>query len=194
MKLIFATQNPNKAKEIEQLLPNGFEVVSLKELNFFEDIPETEPTLQGNAQLKARFVYEKFGINCFADDTGLEIMTLNNEPGVYSARYAGEERSDANNKAKVLKNLSTKNDRSAQFRTVICLILEGKEYHFEGKVVGQIAHAEKGRNGFGYDGLFIPENGGLTFAEMSNSDKNAISHRGRAFQKMVDFIASKSKL
>ncbi|MDX1446247.1 non-canonical purine NTP diphosphatase [Lishizhenia sp.] len=189
MELIFSTQNQNKAKEIQKLVPSGITIKTLKDINCSDDIPETQNTLQGNALQKARYVHEKFGVNCFADDTGLEIEALNMEPGVYSARYAGAERSDDKNMQKVLDGLSDKENRSARFRTAVALIIDGEEHLFEGIVNGEIRTSKTGDQGFGYDPIFEPENAGKTFAEMTTEEKNSMSHRARAFAKMTDFLA-----
>ena len=191
MKIVFATNNENKVKEISSILPVSWEIVSLKTIGLFEDIPETQDTLEGNALQKARFVKEKTGIDCFADDTGLEVKALNNEPGVYSARYAGNDRNDDRNIEKVLNKLENANDRSARFRTVIALILNGEEHQFEGIVEGRIVNEKLGSNGFGYDPIFEPENTGMTFAEMTMSEKNDCSHRARAFDKMASYLSEK---
>lgn len=188
MQLIFATQNQNKAAEIQHLMPEGIQILSLKDIDCTDDIPETADTLEGNAQLKARWISEKYKVNCFADDTGLEVSTLNGEPGVFSARYAGEQRSDSDNINLLLLNLNSKTDRSAQFRTSICLIIDGKEFIFEGIVKGEIQENRSGDNGFGYDPVFVPEQLGKTFAEMKMDEKNQYSHRARAFQKMISFL------
>jgi len=191
MKIVFATNNENKVKEISSILPASWEIVSLKTIGLFEDIPETQDTLEGNALQKVRFVKEKTGIDCFADDTGLEVKALNNEPGVYSARYAGNDRNDDRNIEKVLNKLENANDRSARFRTVIILILNGEEHQFEGIVEGRIVNEKRGSNGFGYDPIFEPENTGMTFAEMTMSEKNDCSHRARAFDKMASYLSEK---
>ena len=188
MELVFATQNPNKAREIQQLLPAGIKVTSLAELGFTGDIEETGTTLRENALLKARFVHEKFGVNCFADDTGLEVDALDGAPGVYSARYAGKEQDAGKNMEKLLHELGGKENRNAAFKTVIALILDGKEYLFEGVVRGEITRTKMGSGGFGYDPVFRPEGHRETFAEMSPEAKNAISHRAQAVNKLVDFL------
>lgn len=193
MELIFSTQNQNKAKEIQKLVPQGVVIKTLQDINCNDDIPETQNTLQGNALQKARYVNEKFGVNCFADDTGLEIESLNMEPGVYSARYAGPERSDDKNMDKVLSGLAASNNRKARFRTAVALIIDGEEHLFEGIVEGEIRTEKSGDQGFGYDPIFEPENAGKTFAEMSMEEKNSMSHRARAFAKMIDFLASYPK-
>lgn len=188
MKLIFATGNINKAKEIGKVLPEGFELLTLKDIDLKEDIPETSDTIEGNAVQKAMYIVEHFGLNCFADDTGLEVPALHNEPGVRSARYAGEQRSDEDNIDLLLSNLQDKTDRSARFKTVIALYLNGELTTFEGIVEGKIIEERRGTNGFGYDPVFEPENTGKTFAEMSMEEKNRISHRARAFAKMITFL------
>jgi len=188
MKLVFATNNRHKLEELQAILGNHFKLLSLKDIECFEDIPEEQPTLEGNASQKAFFVYDKFGINCFADDTGLEIEALNGEPGVYSARYAGEEKSAEANMKKVLEKLAKINDRKARFRTVISLVINGEEKQFEGIVDGEILREKQGGAGFGYDPIFKPEGENRSFAEMGLSEKNKISHRGRAVQKLVDYL------
>lgn len=186
--LIFATQNQNKVAEIQKLLPDNITVSSLQEIHCSDDIPENFPNLEGNALYKARYIHEKYNVDCFADDTGLEINALNGAPGVHSARYAGTEKDDDKNIDLVLKNLSGKSDRSAQFRTVIALILNGREYLFEGKVKGSIRTVRSGTEGFGYDPIFEPESCGKTFAEMKLNEKNQKSHRGRAIQSLIEFL------
>jgi XTP/dITP diphosphohydrolase len=190
MKLIFATQNENKVAEIQKLMPKHIEVLSLKDIHCADDIPEEEPTLEGNALVKARFIAEKYNVNCFSDDTGLEIDALDGAPGVISARYAGEEKNSEKNMDLVLKNLANQTNRKAQFRTAIALIANGKEHVFEGIVKGEIRTEKTGSQGFGYDPIFEPENCGKTFAEMSTTEKNKMSHRGRALEKMVQFLAT----
>lgn len=191
MKLIFATQNKNKAAEIQKLMPEGVEILTLQDIDCQDDIPETAPTLEGNAQLKARWIADKYKVNCFADDTGLEVKSLNGAPGVISARFAGEQRSDIDNMNKLLFELKEKEDRSAQFRTAICLIMDGEEYLFEGIVTGRIRENQQGDNGFGYDPIFEPEGLEKTFAQMNMEEKNQRSHRARAFGKMIEFLATK---
>jgi len=193
LELIFATQNKHKAEEIQALMPAGIKILSLQDIGCNDDIPETAPTLEGNAQQKARYVSEKFSVNCFADDTGLEIEALNVEPGVYSARYAGAQRNSNDNMDLVLSKLKDSTNRNAQFRTSICLIIGSKEYFFEGKVQGTIRNEKSGEEGFGYDPIFEPENAGRTFAEMSMAEKSSISHRARAFNKMVAKLAELQK-
>jgi XTP/dITP diphosphohydrolase len=188
MKLVFATQNENKAKEIQSLLPEYFKIITLKDIRCFDEIPETAETLEGNSLLKASFISETYNLNCFADDTGLEIEALDNLPGVYSARYAGPEKSAAANINKVLLELDGKTARNAQFRTIITLILNTSIFTFEGIVLGEIISEKRGENGFGYDPIFVPEGEIRTFAEMSLEEKNKHSHRARAFQKMIEFL------
>lgn len=191
MKLVFATHNKNKAIEIQSLMPEGIEVLTLDEIGCIEDIPETADTLEGNAKIKADFVYETYGYNCFADDTGLEVVALNNEPGVLSARYAGLAKEPEQNMQLLLENLSNQNNRSAQFRTVIALRLDGETYLFEGIVSGDITAEKRGNEGFGYDPIFQPIGSQRTFAEMSLTEKNGMSHRARALEKMLDFLSEK---
>lgn len=190
MKIVFATNNPNKLKEIQALMPKGIAILSLKEIGCTEDIPETGTTLEANAFQKAHYLKEHYGYDCFADDTGLEVEALNGAPGVYSARYAGPERSAEANMAKILEELKVKENRKAQFRTAIALILNGEEQLFEGKVEGHISEEKKGEEGFGYDPIFLPENDKRSFAQMTMAEKGAISHRGRAVKKLVDFLRS----
>lgn len=189
-RIVFATNNKHKLEEISAILGDRFEIVSLAEINCFDDIPETADTLEGNALQKARFVKEKFGYDCFADDTGLEIEALNNAPGVYSARYAGPARSSEDNMNKALEELKDKANRKARFRTVIALILDGKEYLFDGIVNGSIATEKKGTEGFGYDPIFIPEGYCESFAQLGAEVKNKISHRARATAQLAEFLAS----
>lgn len=188
MKLVFATNNQHKLEEVSAILDNSIELLSLKDINCNTDIPETSDTLEGNALLKAQYIYNNFGINCFADDTGLEVEALNNEPGVYSARYAGENKNPETNMFKVLDNLREKENRKARFRTVIALILNGKEYLFEGIINGKITNSKQGSAGFGYDPIFMPEGYNETFAELGNNIKNKISHRALAINKLSDFL------
>ncbi|NLP56978.1 non-canonical purine NTP diphosphatase [Lutibacter sp. B1] len=187
LKLVFATNNKNKLKEVEAMLPH-FEIVSLEAINCFEDIPETSDTLEGNAIIKANFITEKYGLNCFADDTGLEVEVLNNEPGVYSARYAGENCTPEDNIQKLLKELGNNPNRKAQFRTAVALNIEGKQYIFEGICKGEILKEKHGENGFGYDPIFKPEGFSKSFAEMNLDEKGKISHRGKAIEKLVTFL------
>lgn len=188
MKLVFATNNQHKLHEISQLLGDSIELLSLNDIGCNEDIPENQDTLEGNAAEKSFFILNKYGINCFADDTGLEIEALNGEPGVYSARYAGEERNPENNMNLVLSKLNKIKNRKARFRTVISLVINGIETQFEGVVNGQILEEKKGKTGFGYDPIFQPEESHLSFAEMPMDEKNMISHRGRAIHKLVEFL------
>ena len=188
MKIVFATNNAHKLDEVRQVVGEKFEIVSLRECGIVEDIPENEPTLEGNALAKARYIYERTGFNCFADDTGLEVDALGGEPGVRSARYATDGHDDEANKRLLLERLQSEENRAAQFRTAVALILGGKEYLFEGIVRGEIALEQHGEGGFGYDPLFFPEGGDLTFAQMSSEEKNAISHRGRAVRKLAEFL------
>ena len=193
MKIVFATNNPNKLKEIQSLIPREIEIISLKEIGCNEDIPETGDTLEANAFQKAHYIKDNFNYDCFADDTGLEIDELNGDPGVYSARYAGPERNANANMNKVLNELKGKKNRKAQFRTAIALILKGEEHLFEGKVEGYISKDKQGNEGFGYDPIFIPENNIRSFAQMSMQEKGAISHRGRAVKKLVTYLNNLSK-
>ena len=193
MKIVFATNNPNKLKEIQSLIPKEIEIISLKEIGCNEDIPETGDTLEANAFQKAHYIKDNFNYDCFADDTGLEIDELNGDPGVYSARYAGLERNANANMNKVLNELKGKKNRKAQFRTAIALILKGEEHLFEGKVEGYISKDKQGNEGFGYDPIFIPENNIRSFAQMSMQEKGAISHRGRAVKKLVTYLNNLSK-
>lgn len=193
-KLIFATNNQHKIKEIKDLLSDKFDIISLDKIGINEDIPETAETLEGNALLKARFVYSKTQSNCFADDTGLEVAELNGSPGVYSARYAGENASFDDNMDKLLSVLEDKENRKARFRTVIALIIHGDEYLFEGSVSGSILREKTGSGGFGYDAIFMPEGFEQSFAEMNPTQKNAISHRGRSVQKLVHFLDRFAKI
>ncbi len=188
MKLVFATGNLNKAAEVRSMLPKGTELLTLKDLDLKEDIPETAPNLEGNAVLKANYIVDRFGIDCFADDTGLEVYSLNNEPGVFSARYAGEQKNSEDNMNLLLSKLTDKEDRSARFRTVIALHINGEMHTFEGIVEGKIIQEKRGDEGFGYDPIFVPDGYNETFAEMSMEEKNKISHRARAFSKMFEYL------
>lgn len=188
MKLIFATNNLHKINEVAPLMPQNIELIGLNNLGFKGDIPETADTLEGNASLKSHFIYNKYGINCFSDDTGLEIDALGGEPGVFSARYAGVECSFSDNIKKVLEKMQSIKNRKAVFRTVISLILNNKEYLFEGNVEGQIITELRGNGGFGYDPIFLPKGYDLTFAQMSLDKKNKISHRALAISKLVEFL------
>lgn len=187
--LVFATNNAHKLDEVRSILGSRFTVKSLKEIGCEADIPETADTLEGNALMKARFLYEKYGVDCFADDTGLEVTALGGAPGVHTARYAGNHDSEANMN-KLLNELEKKSDRSAQFRTVIALIIEGKEFLFEGIVKGTIAKEKAGDGGFGYDPIFIPEGFTQTFSQMGNDSKNHISHRALAVEKLYNYLNS----
>ncbi|MGB1206027.1 MAG: RdgB/HAM1 family non-canonical purine NTP pyrophosphatase [Chitinophagales bacterium] len=189
MKIVFATNNPYKLKEVKRLLlSSNYQIVSLKDIGFFDDIPEPHDTLEANALEKARTIHQKFGINCFSEDTGLEVTALNNAPGVYSARYAGEQKSSENNMDLLLKNLEKHEDRTAQFRTVVALILDKKEYLFEGIVKGNILFERQGTDGFGYDAIFQAIGYQQSFAEITADEKNAISHRGKAIEKLIHFL------
>ncbi|HNY63168.1 MAG TPA: non-canonical purine NTP diphosphatase [Bacteroidales bacterium] len=190
MEIVFATQNKHKLEEIQKIVGDQYKIISLTELNFFEDIPETENTLVGNALMKARFIHKKFHCNCFADDTGLEIDALHGAPGVYSARYAGPACSFEDNMRKVLSQMEGISNRKAQFKTVIALILDNKEYLFEGSVSGTILEKKSGTQGFGYDPIFLPDGYNESFAEMSAELKNRISHRAVATQKLTQFLHS----
>jgi XTP/dITP diphosphohydrolase len=187
-RIVFATNNAHKLSEVKAVLGDGYELVTLREVGITEDIPETGATLDENASIKARYVYERTGLDCFADDTGLEVTALNGAPGVRSARYATDGHDFAANNAKLLRELEGKEDRSARFRTVISLIRNGIEEQVEGIVEGTIATSLSGSEGFGYDPLFIPEGHNITFAEMSAEEKNAISHRGRAVAALVKIL------
>jgi XTP/dITP diphosphohydrolase len=188
MKLVFATNNLNKLKEVQEILSNTIEIVSLKDINCFDEVDETETTLEGNAKLKADYITQKFGYNCFADDTGLEVESLDGKPGVYSARYAGKPVNSENNMQKLLTELKRKENRKAQFRTAVCLNLNGEQYLFEGTCKGEILKEKQGIEGFGYDPLFKPAGFSKSFANMNSEDKNKISHRGIAMQQLIDFL------
>ena len=187
-QLIFATNNAHKLSEVQAMLGDAFELVTLRACGITEEIPEEQPTLEGNALQKARYVHARTGADCFADDTGLEVDALGGAPGVHSARYATDGHDFAANNRLLLKNMEGRTDRRARFRTVISLLLGGQEYLFEGRVEGRIAESESGAGGFGYDPLFIPEGSEVSFAEMSAEAKNAISHRGRAVRKLAEFL------
>lgn len=188
-RLVFATNNVHKLEEIRAILGNHIELLSLADIHCDTDIPETADTLEGNALIKARYVYSHYGLDCFADDTGLEVTALDGRPGVHTARYAYPDRHDAEaNTALLLEELKNKSDRSARFRTVIALIEKGEEHLFEGIVEGTIAPEKRGTQGFGYDPVFSPEQTGKTFAELGTEVKNHISHRARAVAKLVDFL------
>lgn len=190
MKLVFATNNTHKLEEIQELLGSRHEIVSLKEIQCHEEIPEEQETLEGNALQKARYIHDKYGLDCFADDTGLEIEALDNAPGVYSARYAGNAHDSEANMKKVLQNMQGITERRARFRTVIALILDGKEYLFEGIVNGEILTTKHGHEGFGYDPIFRPEGFQESFAEMPLREKNKISHRGQAVRELCQFLST----
>lgn len=187
-ELVFATNNPHKLSEVQHLLGNSFKLLSLKDIHLVDEIPEDYDTLEKNAAQKAWYIYDKTKLNCFADDTGLEVDALNGQPGVYSARYAGEGKNPKDNIIKLLKELSGVENRKARFRTVIALIIDGSEYLFEGIVNGQIIEKERGVDGFGYDPVFQPDGYSLTFAEMDLDQKNRISHRAKAVALLVDFL------
>ena len=187
-KIVVATNNAHKLKEIAAILGQEIELLSLKDIQCFADIPETADTLEGNARQKAMYIYENYGMDCFADDTGLEVEALGGAPGVYSARYAGDGHDSEANMQKLLKELAGKENRKAQFRTVICLIRNGKEHLFEGIVKGEIIQEKRGGAGFGYDPIFVPEGYDLTFAELGDDVKNTISHRARAVEKLCQFL------
>lgn len=188
MDIVFATGNKHKLQEVNELIGHKFNIISLSDLNFHEDIPEPYETLEENALEKARVIHQKFGKNCFSEDTGLEVAALNGAPGVYSARYAGSQKSASDNIQLLLKNLAGEANRTAQFRTVAALIIDDKEYLFEGIVKGIITKELSGEGGFGYDPVFQPEGYTYSFAEMDGKEKNSISHRGRAIKKLVAFL------
>lgn len=188
MKLVFATNNKHKLQEVRDIIGSGVEILSLADINCNEDIPETADTLDGNALIKARYIYEKYNVNCFADDTGLEVDALDGAPGVYSARYAGDGHDSEANMRKLLENLTGKNNRNAQFRTVIALIIDGEEKLFNGIVKGTITEEKRGDSGFGYDPIFVPEGYSESFAQMDSSTKNSISHRYRATKQLSDYL------
>lgn len=187
-KLVFATNNDHKLKELRQIVPSEFELVSLNDIGCTDDIPETGTTLEVNAAQKSFYIWNKYSIDCFADDTGLEIEALGNEPGVYSARYAGEDKSPEDNLLKVLEKMVNVTNRKARFRCVVSLVIEGAEKQFEGIVEGKILTAKQGEAGFGYDPIFMPDGYNQSFAEMSAEDKNRISHRGLAVNKLVEYL------
>jgi XTP/dITP diphosphohydrolase len=188
MELVFATNNKHKLRELQQILGDHFKLLSLDDIGCLEDIPEESPTIEENSMDKAVYVYEKFGKDCFADDTGLEIEALDGRPGVYSARYAGDEKDMNKNIERVLDELKDQSNRKARFKTVISLILNGKKHQFEGLVYGKIIDDKQGSGGFGYDPVFMPDEYDITFAQMSAEEKNRISHRGIAVQKLVEFL------
>ncbi len=193
LKIVFASHNRHKKQEVAAILGNSVELIDLKDLNCTEDIPETQDSLQGNALQKARFVREKYGLDCFADDTGLEVEALNGAPGVYSARYAGPACNFDDNMDKLLLELEAKDNRKARFRTVVALLLDGREYLFEGEVRGEILRQKSGSKGFGYDPLFRPEGYELSFAQLEAEQKNRISHRAEAVRKMAVFLNTYKK-
>jgi len=188
MKLVFASNNKNKIKEIQLLVPTSIQILSLEDIGCTEEIPETADTIEGNAILKANYVTEKYGYDCFADDSGLEVDALNGEPGVFSARYAGEPKNDDNNMNKLLSNLKDKTNRKANFKTVICLNYKGKQHLFTGIINGKIIDEKIGDNGFGYDPIFVANDYTKTFAELSIEEKSNISHRGIAVKQLIEFL------
>lgn len=188
MKLVFATNNPNKIKEVQAILPANIKIVSLQEIGCNEDIPETSATIEGNAIQKAKYIKENYGYDCFADDTGLEVEILDGEPGVYSARYAGETKDANANMDKLLKKLETKSNRNARFKTVIALVINNELKTFTGICSGNITKSKKGKDGFGYDPIFMPNGYTKTFAELPLTEKNKIGHRGKAIQQLIDYF------
>ncbi len=190
MKLVFASNNPHKLGEIRAMLGNDYEILSLHDIDCHADIPETADTLEGNAHQKATYIYERYHCDCFADDTGLEVEALNGHPGVYTARYAGPQCTPEDNIVKLLHEMQGKENRNAVFKTAVCLILQGKEYLFNGIVKGRITEKKQGTDGFGYDPVFAPDETGCTFAEMGVVEKNKISHRARAIQQLKDYLCS----
>jgi XTP/dITP diphosphohydrolase len=193
MNLVFATANKNKVNEIQQLIPSDIQLLSLKDINCLEEIPETQSTIEGNASQKAFYVYTNYHFNCFADDTGLEVEALDGKPGVLSARYAGESKKADDNMNKLLKELEGVSNRNARFKTVISLLVDGKEIQFEGIVNGTIIDEKRGEMGFGYDPIFVPIGYDTTFAEMDLSEKNKISHRALAVLKLVEYLSESIK-
>lgn len=192
-KLVFATNNAHKLEEVAAILADKVELLSLNDIDCHTDIPETADTLEGNALLKSSYIYKNYGLDCFGDDTGLEVEALNGAPGVYSARYATDEGHDAQaNMLKLLREMEGKENRKAQFRTVISLILDDKEYLFEGVIKGEIIREKRGDSGFGYDPVFVPEGYEQTFAELGNDTKNQISHRALAVQKLYTFLCAQA--
>jgi XTP/dITP diphosphohydrolase len=189
--IVFATGNPNKISEVSQLLEGKIEIQGLKDIGCNEVLPETSPTIAANASEKALYVHKNYKVDCFSEDTGLEVDALNGEPGVYSARYAGPAHDDEANMSLLLANMKGEEDRKARFHTVISLIIDGKEHQFEGAVEGQIIHHKKGNQGFGYDPVFMPDGFNRTFAQMSAEEKSSISHRGQAVRKLVAFLKTK---
>ncbi|MGV3587060.1 MAG: non-canonical purine NTP diphosphatase [Adhaeribacter sp.] len=188
MKLCFASNNEHKLTEVRQILAGQYEILSLQDIGCHEELPEEQETLEGNSHQKANHVWQHYNISCFADDTGLEVIALNGEPGVYSARYAGAQRNNHDNMQLLLQKLEGNNDRRAQFRTSITLILDGQVHQFNGIVTGTIAQTPSGEKGFGYDPIFIPDGFNQTFAQMRSEQKNSISHRGRALQELAAFL------
>ena len=188
MRICLASNNPHKIREIRQILPEGLDLLSLEEIGCTEDIEETEETIEGNSLLKAQYIYDNYGISSISDDTGLEVTALNGEPGVYTARYAGEEKDSQKNMALLLKNLEGKSDRSARFKTVITFIENGQVHQFEGIAEGNIIAEQRGVEGFGYDPIFQPSGYEETFAEISSEMKNQISHRAKATQKLIQYL------
>ncbi len=193
MTIVFASNNPNKILEIQNMLPPTIKILSLESIGCTEEIPETADTIEGNAIQKANYVTEKYGYECFADDTGLEVYALNGEPGVYSARYAGKQKDANDNMEKLLDNLKDKSDRSAQFKTVIAVNLNGKQQLFTGIVEGEITTEKSGNGGFGYDPIFKADGFSKTFAEISSAEKAEISHRGIAMKKLIAFLINNEK-
>lgn len=193
MKIVFATNNPNKLAEIKQLMPAGINILSLKDIECFEELPETSDTLEDNAAQKAYYVYDNYGHNCFSDDTGLEIEVLDGRPGVYSARYAGPECRAEDNIQKILAEMKGEENRDAAFRTIISLVIDGREFQFEGQVEGQIIPEKWGDQGFGYDPIFLPDGYEESFAQMTVEEKNIISHRGLAVKKLIQFLQKRVK-
>ena len=193
MKIVFATNNPNKLSEIKQLMPEGIDILSLKDIECFDELPETSDTLEDNAAQKAYYVYDNYGHNCFSDDTGLEIEVLDGRPGVYSARYAGPECRAEANIQKILAEMKGEENRDAAFRTIISLVIDGREFQFEGQVEGQIIPEKWGDQGFGYDPIFLPDGYEESFAQMTVEEKNIISHRGLAVKKLIQFLQKRVK-
>lgn len=190
MKLVFATHNPNKLEEVRALLPKSIELLGLHDLDFHDEIDETANTIEGNAKIKSDYIARKFEVNCFSDDTGLEVFALDGAPGVYSARFAGEQKNAQDNMNKLLSELKHYTNRSAQFKTVIALNLNGQQHLFTGIVRGLIIDEKRGTHGFGYDPIFVPEGCDCTFAQMSLEEKATMSHRGKAVQQLVDFLST----
>ena len=193
MKIVFATNNLNKLTEVQKILPESIQLLTLKDIDCLDEIEETETTLEGNAKLKADYITNKFGYNCFSDDTGLEVTALNGAPGVFSGRYAGLENNAEKNMQKLLTELAKKEDRSAQFRTAIALNLNGKQFLFEGVCEGEILESKQGEKGFGYDPIFKPKGFKTSFATMTSEEKNSISHRGKAIEQLVEFLTNYKK-